>query len=118
MRAGACRPARITQKNLRLLLRLFLNYIVAENVAEFGHGAKLTLIVPARAKRAPRRDIARPDITRIAAHEEASVLEGRCHRDRRAGAARTIHQVDGLVRGAPRTRNVFKTYRQRKAVLK
>src|SRR3981081_3373285 len=94
---------------LRLKLRLLLNYIVAKHKSDFSHGSGLVLEVAALTEGGSRRDVRRVNPGKISAKEEASVLKGGRHGDRRASAARTEHQIDHIrILAVPRTGDIFK----------
>src|SRR4051812_46111894 len=70
-----------------------------------------------RTESGTRRVAGGPHKGKVPAHEEALVLKGGRQRDRPGGAARTVHQIDGVFSGIPCARDVFSTPGKGEAVL-
>jgi hypothetical protein len=87
----------------------FLNYIVAKDESYFSHGSGLVLVCTLIAEDVTRRVAGGMNPRKVSAQEEASVLKGRGQSEASARAARTEHQIEGLLCGAPRSRNIFPT---------
>src|SRR5579864_5858917 len=101
---------------MRLNLRLLLDYIVSKNESNFGHGPGLTFERAALAEGITRRDIAHVNVGEVSAEEEAAILKGGRHCNRRPLTARTIHQIDGTLSQRPRAANILPAHGQRKTV--
>lgn len=85
--------------------------------SEFRHGARLIFEVSRLTESQARRDVAKMRVGQVSPKEEASILKGGSHRNRRALASRPIHQIDDiLIVGVPRTCDVLPAYREREAV--
>src|ERR1039457_4985228 len=93
-----------------------LPYMVAKDETKFSHGPGLVLESAVAAERAARSYAARVNIGKFAADEEAAALIGGRHGDRRAGAARAVHQIDRLIGGRTRGFNVLKAGGEREAL--
>src|SRR5450432_367435 len=108
---GNLRIALSLPRSAESLRRLLLNHIVAKDESEFRHRPGLTLEVATLAEGQTRRYVAHVNIGKVATEVKASVLEGGSHRDRRALAASTVHQVHhSRIRPAPRAADIFPAY--------
>src|SRR5664280_2105782 len=74
---------------LRLFLRLLLDDVIAKHESEFSHGSGLALVRPGLTEAVTRRHAAQVNICDVSANEEAPVLKGGRHGDRRARTAWT-----------------------------
>src|ERR1035437_4088135 len=85
----------------------FLHYIVAKHEAYFADDPDLVVVHAQGTEDGTRREAARVNPPNVAANEEASMLKGRRRGERRARAAGTVEQIDRVLSGGSRTRNVF-----------
>ena len=105
---------------MRINLRLFLlNYIIAKHESYFSHGSRLVFVHARGAEAVARRVADRMNPRKVSPKEEASVLKGGRHSDRRTPAAWTEDQIDDIrIFGATRARDIFPAHRERETVLK
>src|ERR1700761_954492 len=100
---GSSAVEQITYRNLRFLF----DDVVAEDKANLGYRARLVIMIARHAERVSGCIAARMHQGNVATEEEASVLEGRSHRNGSAGAARAVQQINRILRWTAGARDVF-----------
>src|ERR1035437_3028676 len=94
----------------------FLHYVVAKHDAYFTDDPERVVVHAQGTEDGTRREAARVNPRNVAASEEASGLKSRRHGKRRHIAAGTVQQIDRVLSGGSRTRNVFPAHGEREAV--